>query len=196
MVPSTLPEGDPAARPTARCPPPRLAGVGPRAVRHLPPRAVLRDPLRLLRLQHLHRDRARRRGEPGVLRRRLRSRSSTFARGVLGDVDLPGADGLLRRRHADPAAGRLIWRAMLAAVRDRFGLAPDAEVTTEANPDSVDARSLAALREAGFTRVSFGMQSRGAARARDARSRAHARARAAGGRGGQRRPASSTSALT
>ena len=40
-----------------------------------------------------------------------------------------------------------------------FGLAPGAEVTTEANPDSVTPASLAALREAGFTRVSFGMQS-------------------------------------
>ena len=40
-----------------------------------------------------------------------------------------------------------------------FGLAPGAEVTTEANPDSVDPASLAALREGGFTRVSFGMQS-------------------------------------
>jgi putative oxygen-independent coproporphyrinogen III oxidase len=48
---------------------------------------------------------------------------------------------------------------LLQAVRDEVGLAPDAEVTTEANPDSVDARSLAALREAGFTRISFGMQS-------------------------------------
>ncbi len=48
---------------------------------------------------------------------------------------------------------------MLAAVRSEFGLAADAEVTTEANPDSVDAASLAALREAGFTRISFGMQS-------------------------------------
>jgi oxygen-independent coproporphyrinogen-3 oxidase len=44
-------------------------------------------------------------------------------------------------------------------VRDTWGLAPGAEVTTEANPDSVDAASLAALAEAGFTRVSFGMQS-------------------------------------
>jgi putative oxygen-independent coproporphyrinogen III oxidase len=49
--------------------------------------------------------------------------------------------------------------AMLAAIRDTWGLAPGAEVTTEANPDSVDAASLAALAEAGFTRVSFGMQS-------------------------------------
>ncbi len=49
--------------------------------------------------------------------------------------------------------------AMLAAVRDTWGLAPDAEVTTEANPDSVDADYLRALGAAGFTRVSFGMQS-------------------------------------
>jgi putative oxygen-independent coproporphyrinogen III oxidase len=49
--------------------------------------------------------------------------------------------------------------AMLGAVRDTWGLAPGAEVTTEANPDSVDADSLRKLAEAGFTRVSFGMQS-------------------------------------
>lgn len=48
---------------------------------------------------------------------------------------------------------------MLDAVRDTIGLAADAEVTTEANPDSVDADYLAALADAGFTRVSFGMQS-------------------------------------
>ncbi len=49
--------------------------------------------------------------------------------------------------------------SMLAAVETVWGLGPGAEVTTEANPDSVDAGYLAALREAGFTRVSFGMQS-------------------------------------
>jgi putative oxygen-independent coproporphyrinogen III oxidase len=48
---------------------------------------------------------------------------------------------------------------VVQAVREEFGLAADAEVTTEANPDSVDARALADLRAAGFTRVSFGMQS-------------------------------------
>ncbi|MDT0345297.1 radical SAM family heme chaperone HemW [Streptomyces litchfieldiae] len=48
---------------------------------------------------------------------------------------------------------------MLDAVRAEFGLAEDAEITTEANPDSVDPASLAALREAGFNRISFGMQS-------------------------------------
>ncbi|WP_150308969.1 radical SAM family heme chaperone HemW [Planctomonas psychrotolerans] len=49
--------------------------------------------------------------------------------------------------------------SMLDAVRDDFGLLPGAEVTTEANPDSVDAEYLAQLARAGFTRVSFGMQS-------------------------------------
>lgn len=48
---------------------------------------------------------------------------------------------------------------ILGAIGDEFGLAPDAEVTTEANPDSVDLAYLSALREAGYTRVSFGMQS-------------------------------------
>jgi putative oxygen-independent coproporphyrinogen III oxidase len=49
--------------------------------------------------------------------------------------------------------------SMLAAVRDGWGLQAGAEVTTEANPDSVDRDYLIALRDAGFTRVSFGMQS-------------------------------------
>lgn len=49
--------------------------------------------------------------------------------------------------------------AMLASVRDAWGLAEGAEVTTEANPDSVDAAYLEQLAAAGFTRVSFGMQS-------------------------------------
>ncbi len=48
---------------------------------------------------------------------------------------------------------------ILGAVRDELGLTADAEVTTEANPDSVDLADLRRLREAGFTRVSFGMQS-------------------------------------
>jgi len=48
---------------------------------------------------------------------------------------------------------------VVAAIADRWGLAPDAEVTTEANPDSVDAATLAALRAGGITRISFGMQS-------------------------------------
>lgn len=49
--------------------------------------------------------------------------------------------------------------SMLDQVIDLWGLAEGAEVTTEANPDSVDLAYLTALAEAGFTRVSFGMQS-------------------------------------
>jgi putative oxygen-independent coproporphyrinogen III oxidase len=81
-----------------------------------------------------------------------------FARRVLGDVDLPvstvffggGTPTLL------PAAdlGRII-----GAIADEFGLDADVEVTTEANPESVDDESLAALRASGFNRISFGMQS-------------------------------------
>ena len=55
------------------------------------------------------------------------------------------------------SAGELV--RILCAIDDTFGLAVGAEVTTEANPDSVTPESLAELRAGGFTRVSFGMQS-------------------------------------
>jgi oxygen-independent coproporphyrinogen-3 oxidase len=48
---------------------------------------------------------------------------------------------------------------VLDAVRSAFGLAPDAEVTTEANPESTSPEFFAAIRAAGYTRVSLGMQS-------------------------------------
>lgn len=48
---------------------------------------------------------------------------------------------------------------ILATSRDIFGLAPDAEVTIEAHPDSVSQASLTLLREAGFTRLSLGAES-------------------------------------
>lgn len=48
---------------------------------------------------------------------------------------------------------------MLDGLREHFGVADGAEITTEANPDSVDAAYLRTLADAGFTRVSFGMQS-------------------------------------
>ncbi|WP_134741853.1 radical SAM family heme chaperone HemW [Nocardioides sp. 503] len=80
------------------------------------------------------------------------------ARRVLGDADAPvgtvfvggGTPTLL-------SPGEL--GSVLGAVREEFGLDPDAEVTTEANPDSVTPADLQRLREQGFTRISFGMQS-------------------------------------
>jgi putative oxygen-independent coproporphyrinogen III oxidase len=48
---------------------------------------------------------------------------------------------------------------MLDAIDKTWGLAPGAEVTTEANPESVGPDSLRALRRHGFNRISLGMQS-------------------------------------
>jgi oxygen-independent coproporphyrinogen-3 oxidase len=49
--------------------------------------------------------------------------------------------------------------ALLATLRLRFDLTDDAEVTIEANPDTVDEASLRALRAAGYDRLSMGAQS-------------------------------------
>lgn len=48
---------------------------------------------------------------------------------------------------------------ILRAIKDGFDVATDAEVTIEANPESVDAAKFESLREAGFNRVSIGVQS-------------------------------------
>lgn len=61
-----------------------------------------------------------------------------------GTPSLLGAEGLAR---------------LLDGVRDTFGLAPGAEVTTESNPESTSPDFFEGIRETGFTRVSLGMQS-------------------------------------
>lgn len=61
-----------------------------------------------------------------------------------GTPSLLGADGLT---------------AVLDAIRSTVGLAPGAEVTTEANPESTTPELLAAIADAGYTRLSLGMQS-------------------------------------
>ncbi len=81
-----------------------------------------------------------------------------FARKVLGAADTPvrtvffggGTPTLM----VPAAFGRI-----LRAIDAEFGLAPGAEVTTEANPESVDQATLSELRAQGVNRVSFGMQS-------------------------------------
>jgi putative oxygen-independent coproporphyrinogen III oxidase len=50
-------------------------------------------------------------------------------------------------------------KALLAHLRDRFALRADAEVTIEANPDTVTEASLASLLDVGYTRLSIGAQS-------------------------------------
>jgi oxygen-independent coproporphyrinogen III oxidase len=71
-------------------------------------------------------------------------------------------------------------RRLVFVCRNSFDVQPDAEVTLEANPETVTSDRLAAYREAGVTRLSFGVQSlddgelarlgrlHGSARARDA----------------------------
>jgi oxygen-independent coproporphyrinogen-3 oxidase len=49
--------------------------------------------------------------------------------------------------------------SLLSALRERFHIAEDAEVTTEANPGTVSADDFHALRAGGFNRVSIGVQS-------------------------------------
>ncbi|GGT13782.1 radical SAM family heme chaperone HemW [Nonomuraea spiralis] len=81
-----------------------------------------------------------------------------LARRVLGDAELPvetvffggGTPTLLPPEDLS---------RILAAIDAEFGLRPGAEVTTEANPESVDPAYLDKLRQGGFNRVSFGMQS-------------------------------------
>jgi len=48
---------------------------------------------------------------------------------------------------------------VISTIKARNGLAPDCEITLEANPDSITAEKLAQYLEVGFNRISFGMQS-------------------------------------
>ena len=94
--------------------------------------------------------------------------TATFAQAALTELDLAAAVLGDRAPRVDtvfvgggtptmlPPADLV---AVLHGIRDRWGLAPGAEVTTEANPDSVTRTALAQLAAGGFTRVSIGMQS-------------------------------------
>src|SRR5439155_16745700 len=81
-----------------------------------------------------------------------------LARRALG-ADAPAVDTVFFGGGTPTLLAAADLAAILAAIAREFGLAPGAEVTTEANPEDVGAATLAALRDAGFTRVSFGMQS-------------------------------------
>jgi putative oxygen-independent coproporphyrinogen III oxidase len=100
--------------------------------------------------------------EPGASR-------STYADGVLHELDLAAR---VLGVSAVPEVATVFFgggtptllapeqlTGVVAGIDARFGLAPDAEVTTEANPDSVDRDVLRRLRDGGINRISFGMQS-------------------------------------
>ena len=86
------------------------------------------------------------------------AREVRFARSVLGQRDVPVRTVFVGGGTPTMLSPQALV-SVLAQIDAEFGLAPDAEVTLEANPDSVDPEVLSQLREGGFTRVSFGMQS-------------------------------------
>ena len=161
-MPSALPEGEPApadgSLPASR----RWPGVGERPFGvyvHVPFCTVRCGYCDFNTYTSPTRDGHRRAGRLPDDVRRGRGRGGPAGAAGARRPRRAGRDGLLRRRHADPAQpGRPRVGAGARSTRE-FGLAPGAEVTTEANPDSVTKADLVALREAGFTRISFGMQS-------------------------------------
>lgn len=89
-----------------------------------------------------------------------------YARAILAELALraPAFDGLAPASIYLGGGTPSLWDAgevaeVLAAVRERFGVAGGAEVTIEANPESCDRGRLAAWRAAGVNRVSVGVQS-------------------------------------
>jgi putative oxygen-independent coproporphyrinogen III oxidase len=159
-VPSALPEGDPA--PTdGSLPDAALAGVADR-----PFGVYVHVPFCTVRCGYCDFN-TYTVADLGATAERPGASRATYAEAAVAEVRLA------RRVLGDPAPVRTVFLGggtptllppadlarVLAAVDDELGLAPDAEVTTEANPDSVTLADLEALREAGFTRVSFGMQS-------------------------------------
>ena len=155
-MPSTLPEGDPVP-PDGSLPPSALTGAAQRSFG-----VYLHVPFCAVRCGYcdFNTYTATELGGGGsqAAYAATAAREVTLAAKVLGDAARPaqtvffggGTPTLL-------PAGDLA--AMLGAVRADLGIAPGAEVTTEANPDSVTPQGLAQLAAAGFTRVSFGMQS-------------------------------------
>jgi oxygen-independent coproporphyrinogen-3 oxidase len=155
-VPSTLPDGDPAPA-DGRLPAKATAGVGER-----PLGIYLHVPFCATRCGYcdFNTYTARELGEGAT--------SGTYVDTILAELRLArevlppaappvstvfvggGTPTLLPAEHLGLA---------LAEIGSLFGLAPGAEVTVEANPESVTEAYLAHLRGAGFTRLSLGMQS-------------------------------------
>jgi len=85
---------------------------------------------------------------------------SASARGV--GAALPGAcpvDTIFFGGGTPTAIPATDEAALLHAVLETLPVTPDAEITTEANPGTMDVQHLEVLRAAGFNRISFGVQS-------------------------------------
>jgi putative oxygen-independent coproporphyrinogen III oxidase len=84
-------------------------------------------------------------------------RELTLAAGVLGAP--PPANTVFVGGGTPSLLGASGLADVLDAIRDTVGLASDAEVTTESNPESTSPAFFDGIRAAGYTRVSLGMQS-------------------------------------
>ncbi|WP_196930459.1 radical SAM family heme chaperone HemW [Micromonospora ureilytica] len=83
----------------------------------------------------------------------------TLAARVLGDNPPPRVDTVFVGGGTPTLLPADDLARILDGIDRTWGLAADAEVTTEANPESVTPESLKLLRAAGYTRISLGMQS-------------------------------------
>ena len=125
--------------------PPRGLDRGGARAAPLRPPAVLRPPVRLLRLRH----RPRRTGAGRGLRRRAPRRSSRRS----------ATCSRRHRRRSSSAAARRPSRSRPHLARLLAALPPTQELTVEANPETITPALAALLREHGVNRVSLGAQS-------------------------------------
>jgi putative oxygen-independent coproporphyrinogen III oxidase len=154
-VPSTLPDGDPVPRDGA-LPPSALDGLGGR-----PFGFYVHVPFCVTRCGYCDFNTYTATELRGASRESYADTAIAeirLARRVLGDVDLPVQTVFVGGGTPTLLAADDLGR-VLDAIGKEFGLAEGAEVTTESNPETVDPAYLVRLREAGFTRMSFGMQS-------------------------------------
>lgn len=88
-----------------------------------------------------------------------------YARALAREIHLIGAERGLQARTiffggGTPSLMPLLSLAnVLAACREAFDVAPDVEITLEANPDGLDGAQVAGWRALGINRLSFGVQS-------------------------------------
>jgi oxygen-independent coproporphyrinogen-3 oxidase len=155
-MPGSLPEGDPVP-PDGSLPPAALAGLGTR-----PFGFYVHIPFCVTRCGYCDFNTytaaelgggASRETYPGQAAGEIR-----LARRVLGSAPAPVSSVFFGGGTPTVLPPARLGE-MLRVIDGEFGLAPGAEVTVEANPETVTERTLVHLRENGVTRLSFGMQS-------------------------------------
>jgi putative oxygen-independent coproporphyrinogen III oxidase len=155
-VPSALPDGDPAPRDGA-LPDQALAGVGTR-----PFGVYVHVPFCTTRCGYCDFNTYTASELAGGMSPKTYAdvvlAELRLARHVLGDR-VPGVDTIFFGGGTPSLLPSEHLAVIVREIGDLFGIRPLAEVSTEANPESVARGYLSRLRESGFTRLSLGMQS-------------------------------------